>query len=94
MPSLPVKARALARPAAVINVLHADVVATAEGVPFWTRHVRMTILIAIVHVRPAMVFKVLASAFDAIVKGLPLEVSLVFRWRPFPWLLSNQHTGA
>ncbi len=45
------------------------------------RYVRMTVLVAIVHVRSAVIINILACSFDPIVKALPLGFAPILRWR-------------
>jgi len=66
------------------EMIHGNLVPAAESIAVvlsrtW-RDMRMTVLIAIVHVRPAVVIEVLASSFDAIVEALTLDIAKLLRW--------------
>jgi hypothetical protein len=51
----------------------------AVVVPQLRRNLRMPELLAIVHIRPAMVVEVMSCAFDARMKSLPLNLSILTR---------------
>ncbi len=59
-----------------LQVRHTHLITTAKAVAIrislvaW--NMRMTVLIAVVHVRPPVIVEILARAFDPIVKTLPL----------------------
>lgn len=80
-----------------MQVLHGHVVSAAETIPIIvTRRwidVRMPVFFAAVHVWRAMMIEILAGAFDAVVKTLPLNVAK-FGWRRVPasLILSGHHS--
>jgi hypothetical protein len=53
--------------------------ALAIRISLVTRNMRMTVLVSIVHVRPTVIVKIPARAFDSIVKSLALS------FPPFLW---------
>jgi hypothetical protein len=65
-------------------MIHRDLIASAKTfavvVASAGRDVGVTILIAVAHVRSPVVIEVLASAFNPIVKSLPLYISELLRW--------------
>jgi len=69
------------------QVRHTDLVATTKAFtirfPLNARYARMTELIAIVHVWPAVIVEVLSCAFDSIVEALPLGLMQIL-WRHIP----------
>jgi hypothetical protein len=66
-------------------VIHRRVVAAAEALAVVparvARNMGMTVFVAILYVRPAMMVEVLASTFDAIVEALALDVAELLRRR-------------
>jgi hypothetical protein len=68
-------------------VIDANLIATtkalAVGMAVASRNIRVTVFIAIVYARGAMVFIVAARAFDTIVKALSF-CPLNLWWRPCP----------
>jgi hypothetical protein len=86
----------------VISISHkvrcADFVSMAKaftiGFPLLARNMRMTELIAIVHVEPAVIIKVSSSAFNAIAKTLPLGLGQILRRHiPTAVILSESGRG-
>jgi hypothetical protein len=67
------------------KVSHADVIATAKAiavrVPLVAWSMRMTVLIAVIHVWAAVVVEILVRAFDSIVEPLALDLLHFLRWR-------------
>ncbi len=83
---------------AVVNVLYAGIIAAAKGFliigAVMPMVLGMPVFIPVVYIGPTMILKVLACALDAIVIALTLNVSLVFPWRTFPWLLRRKDHGS
>ena len=65
------------------QVMHTDVVSAAEaftiGFAFFAGKMRMTELIAVVHIEPAVIIEVFPGAFDAIAKTLVLDFRQICR---------------
>lgn len=81
-----------------IDVLNTHIVPATKSVTVcptsWSRYIRMTELIAIVHIRPAMIIEVLPSAFDPVVEAAPMKVILKFLRRRFPSTARSLHVCA
>jgi hypothetical protein len=67
------------------EVRHGRLISAAKAVTIRislvTRNMGMTVLVAVIHVRPAVIINILACAFDPIVKTLPLGLPPFLRWR-------------
>ena len=67
------------------EVRHTSIISAAIAftvrISLVARNMRMTVLIAVVYVWPAMIIEIPVCAFDPIVKTLPLDFSPFLRWR-------------
>jgi hypothetical protein len=67
------------------EVRHAGVISAAKAltvrISLVARNVGMTVLVAVVHVRSAVIVNILTRAFDPVVKTLPLDLPPFLRWR-------------
>src|SRR3954453_9456680 len=76
---------------AFVDILHAPLIAPLEGLAILMalamRHIRMTVLLAIVHVGLAMVLEILPRAVDAVVIAAPGYVAPIVIWNPRPRLV-------
>jgi hypothetical protein len=83
---VPVPVIAVVIAAAVSHeVRHADFISAAKALAIRLTliapNMRMTVLVSVVHVRSAVVVKIPACAFDAILKTLALGFAPFLRWR-------------
>jgi hypothetical protein len=85
---------------AAILLRHVLLIATPEGIPVSIANlpgnIRMTVLVAVVHIWPAMIVKILAGAFHAILKPAALDVAahilpIAVAVRTAPLLVISSH---
>jgi len=79
-------------------MLHRHVVPSAKTftivMPRRSRHIWVTILIAVIHIRPSMVLDILPRSLDPVMKALPPNVVPEVRWRSIPSTLITRSIAA